>query len=440
MIPFISWPDGSPCIPANAYMIKLRLQSGRRGAGPSRTGSKGGTFGQYAGEISHLIRFCFYNKINFTELCDDDFCQFIDGLRKETKINKPAQLRRNERTINSIGKRCLDFLIQVGEINGLPKLVAPNGNISTTTVNAVHYRNGKAYKRTSIHHRSLRTASAKKTRRPIAEATIERLRNAIDEFSTSDFLCNRRHLMISLFEEMGARRAEIQSITIDQIIAASKVKKPIITINTLKQGRTGITRELELSAPLIDELLNYIRGDRRAIVKRCRIIPDHGFLFITERGGRPLGIDTITTEFSKIRHAAGIEEQACAHLFRHAFCTNIVTRLISETQALSPDSFRQTMMTNKMLAEHAMAKSGHSSLESLLDYVDSAFRAKSKYQLIIHNVEIAQKYENYEKRKKRLRHDFKIGKFTKQQFIERDEQLDAAMDRDLLGRPDSENT
>lgn len=430
-MPFMAWPDGSPCLQANAYMIKVRMQSGRGGNGPSRMGTKGGTFGEYAGQISHLIRFCYYNKLSFIALSDDDFCRFIDGLRIEKKPNKPKQLKRTERTITSIGRRCLNFLAYVGNMNGMRNFVGVEGTISIQMVDSIYYRNGKAFRRSSVHHGSFRTVSAKKTRKPIGEATIAKLRDAIDEISTSEFLCNRRHMMISLFEELGARRAEIQAITVDQIIAATKVKKPIIAINTLKRGGMGITRELELSPAMVDELMNYIRGDRRTIMKRFRDMPDHGFLFVTERGGRPLGIDTITTEFSVIRRAAGIEEQACAHLFRHTFCTNIVAKLIAETQALGPDSFRQTLMTNKMLAERAMSMSGHATLESLLDYVDSAFRVKSKYEQIIHNVEVAKMYENYRKREKRLLEELKKGKISQEQYIKRLESLSSAMDRDL---------
>ncbi|WP_028627168.1 tyrosine-type recombinase/integrase [Metapseudomonas resinovorans] len=430
-MPFMKWPDGSPCLQANAYMINIRMQSGRGGNGPSRLGSKGGTFGEYAGQISHLIRFCYYNKLDFIALSDDDFCEFIDGLRTETKLNNSSQLKRNERTITNIGRRCLSFLSHVGEINLTHNFVGIGGTISIQMVDSIFHRNGKAFKRSSIHHRSFRTASAKKTRKPIGEATIAKLRDAIDEMSTSEFLCNRRHLMISLFEELGARRGEIQPITVAQIQAASKLKKPIILITTLKRGGTGLTRELPLSPPLIEDLLTYIRGDRRDIMKRFEDTPDHGFLFVTERGGRPLGIDTLTTEFSLIRRAAGIEEQACAHLFRHAFCTNIVANLIAETQALSPDSFRQTLMTNKMLAERAMSMSGHATLESLLDYVDAAFRVKSKFEQVIHNVEIARRYETYERRRKRLLEDFKKDRISKERYIEREQALTAAMDRDF---------
>lgn len=431
-IPFIAWPDGSPCLQANSYMIKVRMQSGRGGNGPSRLGSKGGTFGDYAGKISHLIRFCYYNKLNFIALSDDDFCEFIDGLRAETKPNNSQQLKRNERTITSIGRRCLSFLSHVGEMNQIHNFVGVSGTITIYMVDSVVYRNGKAFKRSSVHHRSFRTASAKKTRRPIAEATIEKLREAINEISTSEFLCNRRHLMISLFEELGARRGEIQPITVAQVLAANKMIKPKILVTTLKRGVIGLTRELSLSRPLVDDLLHHIRGDRRDIMKRFKDVPDHGFLFVTERGGRALKTETFTTEFSLIRRAAGIEEQACAHLFRHAYCTNVVAELIAETKALSPDSFRQTLMTNKMLAERAMSRSGHATLESLLNYVDAAFRIKSKFEQIIHNVEVVNCYERYERRRKRLLQDFKNGKLSKEQYIEREEALTSAMDRDLL--------
>lgn len=430
-MPFMTWPNGMPCLQANSYMIKTRMQPGRGGNGPSRLGTKGGTFGEYAGQISHLIRFCYYNNLSFIALSDDDFCEFIDGLRIEKKPNNQKSPKRSERTIIGIGRRCLSFLAHVGEMSGVHNFVGIGGTISIYMVDSVFYRNGKAFKRSSVHHRSFRTPDARKTRRPIKEATIEKLRNAIDEISTSEFLNNRRHLMISLFEELGARRAEIQPITVAEVIAASKVKKPTIPVTTVKRGGMGLTRALELSAPMIEELLNYIRGDRFTIMKRFKGGPDHGFLFVTERGGRPLGIDTFTTEFSLIRRAAGVEEQACAHLFRHAFCTNVVAQLITETQALSPDSFKQTLMTNKMLAERAMTKSGHATLESLLGYVDTAFKVKSKYEQVIHNVEVARTYETYEKRRKRLLEDFEKEKISKEIYIEREKSLRASMARVL---------
>lgn len=430
-MPFMTWPDGSPCLQANAYMVKARTFPGRGGYGPSRLGTKGGTLGDYAGKISHLIRFCYYNKLNFISLSDDDFCKFIDGLRAQKKADNPAQPKRTERTINSIAKRCLSFLTYVGEMHGMHNFVGEGGTISVTTVHKIVQRNGKPFHRSSVHHRSFRRPSAKRTRNPIGEATIEKLRDAVDEMSTSDFLCNRRQLMISLFEELGARRIEIHAIKVNQIYAASKTLKPIISVMTVKRGNTEMTRELELSRPMIDQLMDYIREDRFPLMKRFKGVPDHGFLFVTERGGRPLGIDSITTEFSNIRRAAGIEEQACAHLFRHSFCTNVVAELIAGIEAISPDSFRQTIMTNKMIAQHAMAKTGHSTLESLLDYVDNAYKSKSKYELILKHIDAANVIEIYEKRRRRLVEDFEKDKITKAEFLAREKALSESRSREI---------
>ncbi|KAB0486669.1 Phage integrase family protein [Pseudomonas reinekei] len=432
-MPFLMWPDGTPCLLANSYMITLRMQPGRFGGGFSRLGSKGGSFGDYAGKISHLIRYCYYNNKNFISLTDNDFYNFIDALRHETKPNKPQQLKRTERTITSIGRRCLSFLTHVGEINLAHNFVGINGTISIELIESTGYRNGKAFKHSSVHHRSFRSANAKKRRRPIAQATIVKMRDAIDDMSTSEFLCNRRHLMISLFEETGARRGEIRSIMVGQVLTAAAMAKPTILLNTLKRGE-GQTRELAISPALVSDMLNHVRTDRRITLKKVGISADHGFLFISERGGQPLQTDTFTVEFSLIRRHAKLEVQACAHLFRHLFCTNIVSRLISETQSLNPDSFRLTLLTDKTLAAEAMKQTGHTTLESLLSYVDTAFRQKSRFEQIVRNVEAAKSYETYERRRKHLLQQLKTKRISMESYIQEEETLTALMEKEFLNQ------
>lgn len=431
-LPFMTWPDGKPCFLANAYMVRVRELPGRGGNGPSREGEKGGTLGEYAAQISSLIRFCYYNKLNFIDISDDDFCEFIDGLRTEYDPRKPHKRKKGERRITTIGRKCLRFLAYVGEVYGIHNHVGIGGTISIEMVDSIYYRNGKAFKRASVHHRSFRTPEAKKSRKPIGEATIQKLRDTIDDISISEFLCTRRQLMISLFSETGGRRGEVHEITVAQILNAAKVKAPFVRLKTLKHGGNGEVRDISLSSPLLRDLLNYIHGERYSLMKRFKGSPDHGFLFVTERGGRHMTRGSITTEFSKIRRAAGIEEQACAHLFRHTFCTDEVAKLIAETKALSPDSFRQTLMTNKMIAERALSRSGHATLESLLTYVDDAYKEKSKFEKVVHNVETAKMYENYQKRMKRLLEALKSGKISTDEYIERTETLMADRDRDLM--------
>jgi hypothetical protein len=207
--------------------------------------------------------------------------------------------------------------------------------------------------------------------------------------------------------------------------------KPRILLNTLKRGE-GQTRELAISPALVSDMLNHVRTDRRVTLKKVGISADHGFLFISERGGKPLQTDTFTVEFSLIRRHAKLEVQACAHLFRHLFCTNIVARLISETQSLNPDSFRLTLLTDKTLAAEAMKQTGHTTLDSLLSYVDTAFRQKSRFEQIVRNVEVAKSYETYERRRKHLIHQLKTKKISLEAYIEEEETLTAIMEKNLL--------
>jgi len=428
-MPFMKWPGGRPCLPANLYLLHIRENSGRKGQGPSRLGTKGGTFGEYATQISHLIRFCYYNKLDFIAMSDDDFYEFIEGLRDEKRAGSTGESRRTERTITAIGRRCLHFLAYMGNFHDRKNFVGVDGTISIQLIESTHYLNGKPVKRTSVHHRSFRPVSARKTRRPITEGSIQKLRDAIDEMSTSDFLCERRHLMISLFEETGARRGEIRPIKVREVLAAAAMDAPKLLVTTLKKGE-HVTRELPISAPLINELLGYIRGSRRTLVK-ANLRHDHGYVFVAERGAHALVTDTLTTEFSKIRRHAGIEVQACAHMFRHAFCTMQVAALIAELQSESPESFRQTILTNKMVAEHAMSLTGHATLESLLEYVDDAFRHQSKFAKVISNVHAQFAYESYEKRRKRLIQRHRNNQITNEQLYAEDAALTAARDKDL---------
>ncbi|WP_428552075.1 tyrosine-type recombinase/integrase [Pseudomonas edaphica] len=426
-MPFMEWPDRTPCLIANLYVLELRKRPGRKGDGPSRFGTKGGSFGEYATKISHLIRFCYYNKLNFIHLSNEDFYQFMDGLRSEINL-KTGDRKRTERTLSSIGRRCIHFLSYVGRLHQQDNFVGIDGTIEIQIIDTVQYRNGRAFRRSSVHHGSFRVPSAAKTRKPITEANIERLRDAVDQMPTSAFIRERRQLMISIYEETGGRRSEINNLTIDNIMTALSADIPELRIKTLKNGVIE-TRMIPISPMLIEQMVKFIRIHRITIIEK--LPSDHGYLFIAERGGHQLANDTLTSEFSDIRRFAGIEEQACGHMFRHAFCTHIAAYLISEVQATSPDSFRQTLMTNKMIAERAKKLSGHSDLESFLGYVDAAFKQVSKFSQIIKNARSQQVYMEYERRRKHLIRRLAERVITVDQYIEEEDSLTKARDLSL---------
>ncbi|MGE6323152.1 hypothetical protein ACQKEF_23270 [Pseudomonas oryzihabitans] len=79
-IPFISWPDGTPCPLANLFMLELLNRPGRTGLGLSRRGQKGGSIGEYASKISHLIKFCYKSQRDLYQINDGIFSAFISSL------------------------------------------------------------------------------------------------------------------------------------------------------------------------------------------------------------------------------------------------------------------------------------------------------------------------------------------------------------------------
>lgn len=129
-IPFMMWPDGSPCIPANLYILSLLERAGRGGnRGLSTRGSKGGTLGEYASKIGQLIRYCYYLNIDIIHLTDSTFTAFIDSLRDEHSTIYPSSKKKTEPTILAIGRACLTFPNLLG---GLVEILTslPKGNNS----------------------------------------------------------------------------------------------------------------------------------------------------------------------------------------------------------------------------------------------------------------------------------------------------------------------
>lgn len=100
-IPFVHWPDGSWCLPANLYMQELY----RRGLS---TKNGGGTLATYAAGLTHLIRFCWSTRTDPRELSNDDFARFIKHLSDELCPRHPGQKARSANRVIDIGRVCLD--------------------------------------------------------------------------------------------------------------------------------------------------------------------------------------------------------------------------------------------------------------------------------------------------------------------------------------------
>ena len=409
-MPFIVWPDGRPCLLANLYMLALRDRPGRGGqSGLSRKGSKGGTMGDYAAKISQLIRYCFRHDIDFIELTDNGFSSFISSIRTEALRPGSTHKRKSETTVLNVGRVCLD-LSHVGHFYGDNAFVSPNGRIRTIHKTAtIKTRSGKVIKRDYVHHHSLSLSGGRpRTRDPITAQNIDRLREAINSLGKTRHLQMRRHVMISLLEHTGARRSEIANILVSDVLAALAMEFPMLRLETLKRG-VGVERMIPITKMLLNELKKYIDFPRKRLISKFRKSNDHGFLFVSDQNGSRLNADSISNEVFVLKNHAGIKEPICAHMFRHAFITNLFVLLIRRHELENVDDFRRALLDSKKFVAEVMKWTGHQSPDSVERYIHLAFEKVSNYHTTVSSVYMIKAIEVFDQSQEKLLNDLKAG-------------------------------
>lgn len=408
-LPFCCWPDGTPNNVANLYMLALRDRPGRGGNGLSRHGGKGGSIGEYASKISPLIRYCFRYRTDFIALTDQQFSDFIAELRQERSINDPTISKRTETTLLAIGRICLDFLQFVGRLHGEDTFVSDNGSIRATMKTfTIITRSGRTIKRSYLHHHSLHVSGRRyRTRDPIPSEHIMLLRDSANKIHPSRHLQLRRNLMISLLEHTGARRSEVIEITVSDIRNAMKMSIPMLRLRTLKRG-TYSERFIPISRVILNEAKKYIEFARRKSLHNINN-KDHDRLFVQEKTGKPLGAGSITNEMILLRSHAGIEEKACAHMFRHAFITNLFVLLIKRHKFEQRDDFRNALLNSKKFLYDVMMWTGHKDPLSVERYIHLAFAKLDGYEEIVSSAHIIRTNRIYDQAEELLLNALKNG-------------------------------
>lgn len=370
-IPFLRWPDGSWCLSANCYMLELY----RRGL--SRR-NDGGTLATYAAGLSHLLRFCWERRIDPIDLSNDQFTRFIKKLGRENRASDPEVAARTSNRVIDIGRVSLDFLASLSRHLDDEGFIGPNGRIRCERRQAKIKIEGGRGKKSHIvrnywHHEAFPTPDPLKKRSPISSSLIARLRQVISEVSKTSHRRKRRYTMIKLLEVMGGRRSEVAAITVASVREAAAMEQPMLRVPTMKKRRDE-TRLVPIHSHDVRALLDYIEVNRaRVIRKTIGVANDHGFLLVSGTTGKQLKPGTITREISLLAAHAGIEEKACPHMFRHRYITKIFVALI-ETHAFNTvDEFRKALLDGHTLKRKVKEWTGHSSVESLEQYIHLAF-------------------------------------------------------------------
>ncbi|GHY51113.1 putative phage recombinase/integrase [Vibrio cholerae] len=427
-LPHMVFPDNTPCMIANLYMLSL-LEKKTRGNRPlSRRGRNGGTIGDYAGKIAQLIRFCYFKNIPFHRLNDDLFTQFISELRKERDPRYPTHKKKTENTIGATGRICLDFLEYIGNFYGETNFVGRDGVIRAEKKSQTYP--GKKSPTIYWDHHSFFKAGRKVTRKPISQKNIEKLYSAIYEMESSIFLLKRREIQLNTLENTGARRDEIASITVQDILIASAMESPMLRLITLKNDSGD--REIPVSRMFINDLLKFIRIYRSKIISNTiGKKNDHGWLFISETTGKKLSPETLSTEMYNIRTFAKIEEQVCNHMFRHAFCTNLFVLLIERHQFENEDKFRQQLMGQETFKAEVIQYTGHKITESLNIYIKQAFARISGYKKTVSSAEIIMAIQRFDDRCNLLMKDLEKGIITLLEYKNEINMLRKGRDEDI---------
>lgn len=388
-IPLVLWPDGSWCFFANSFLYKEFARGLAKNI-------DGGTLATYAYELSHFIRFCFENGIQFQEFSDSDFVRFARGLTAERDIRDPTRFCRDANTVIEICRLALKFLSYVGQIFHIQNFVAPHGQIrvNVEVVKIPHMRGERSESKGEITvwtHAAMPKRVPEKKRSPISSKAIHALNAAVKQVSNSTFVRIRRYVLILLLEATGARRSEIAMLTVQDVENAYLMDEPMLSLRTIKRkGDRVAHRMLPITKADVKQLRDYVRLYRGPLIKAtCGEENDCGSLLVSETTGKSLAYKTISSEIFLLRKAAGLEEKACAHMFRHRFVTKTLIAMIEHCDAADKDSFRAALRTRYDLLQRLLQYTGHTSLHSLERYIDLAFVEISKFPALDDQVRMA---------------------------------------------------
>jgi integrase len=364
-IPVIFWPDGRVCWEANLF---IRDGYNRNLSRKNR----GGTLLTHAKQISHLIRFCYDNRINFLELTNNRFKQFINNLKTERDPLSPSDRRREDNQVVQIGRTCLAFLNSLDKRIAGANLLGPAAMIHAEQRESVIKKNGGNFVQKTWWHDSFPSEIDSRRRLPLSDDAVEKLYMANEKMDSSRFINRRRFTMLRLFEITGGRRIEISHIKISDIEEAAKTGE--LRLFSAKKRDPDATRFVPVNAVDIEELKMYIKIYRKQIVtKTIGLEKDHGYLFISQRSGTKLSIDSLGNELWHLRQKAGIEnEEICLHAFRHRFITRIFKHLIQVHDFKTTEDIKAALASTETIKQKVMEWSGHSSLKALERYMHLA--------------------------------------------------------------------
>jgi len=403
--PIIQYSNGSPCLLANIYLqteknISLSEQS----------------LYKLAYSLTHIIRYIELKKVDFKDIDDNFIMSFSDYLQNER--DDTLNILRNGNTINYILVNTLNFLTYIGEkFLGIPNYGSNILNISEKDNN---FKNKSDYQPKSIYHKSFVRNEPLKTRSPIALKDIESLYSNIDKLSQSKFVRKRMSMLLKLLECTGARIGEISELKVVDIENLMNKDDSLLKIRTLKT-RNGVPtfRYVPVQKNDFNEVMSYIKIYRSKIIKETiGKSEDNGFLFVNENTGNKLLAITLSNDINRLRKISGIEQQICAHMFRHRYITNLFINLIKQYDLENQDDFRNALLDINNLKVYIQQATGHKDVNSLDHYIHIAKSELTNMSIVKENLNNVLDFEAKQKEEQRLLKMLKNKEISTKKYIE----------------------
>lgn len=388
-----TWPNGFPCIPVEMFLYEMsRIVKISK--------SDGGTVGVYAGQLSHLVRYCYENSIEFWDLKSRNIDHFVSVLVND--CNMYNERKRNNNTIKSILSSVVRFLewlqndytfgkliVGVDTQNKRYQIKLKEGAHTTDNGHIINYKYFDAKLPQSISNE----------KKPISEKAIKSLWDCLAEskagaqvnrrlkglFSSKDqrehleYMHKRRELQLSLLEATGLRPQELINICVSE--NREPLEQAKVILPTLKRGNksrrlfpldraTSIRIELFISIhrkKLINRLLKY------GLIHSEEEVDD--VIYLNSETARAVKPDAAYQEFSRLTKRAKISQKNCQSMFRHRFITNMVKLHLMSFMDYNPLKSRQLMTDNdyRTILTKVAKFTGHKNVNSLFHYIDLAW-------------------------------------------------------------------
>ncbi|QVW25647.1 hypothetical protein KJF94_08905 [Pseudomonas hormoni] len=387
-LPLFRWPDGRLCHLANQWI--MNVSSATKARDTARV---------YASQITHMIRYCFFKKIEIFELNDNHFYEFTQYLKNNIIKNAAIGgelVGRNH--VRAVQLRCLYFLVWISKQFGQFFDHCLIGTEDQSPSIVITWRINRYSGRLDIFHPDLVVSEPyKDDKAVITEAVIRDIQNTIYNMSlqrqrflnmscssknhsevgqsAAVYLYERRMFTIRMMKLTGLRPEELVDIPLDlndDVISSLKISIP-----TKKQGVPAPIRKFNITLRAALDFNRYLKARKdyiQVLALDGEVVRGENSILLTDRG-KSLAKESLTREFARICEQAKFNDmRTCLSMFRHRFITReIHTLLLLRFERDSSLKISWTEGLRDDICFIVKQKTGHRNIESLYEYFHSEY-------------------------------------------------------------------